>query len=186
MDRETGFSSANAPYEYTVREKSSHTLIFKRTTLIAIYVLWAVIWLMVGVVTRVLAPFLALIPISLWILVFLTWRLTQVEYEYSFFSGTLTVSRILGGRSRRELAKVTIREIGEIFPCDGEHSAQIDRFGAQKTLLAASSSDAPDLYALLWRAEDGTACALFLEANEKARRILRYYNPSAFAARGHR
>ena len=87
---DSGFNTSGAPYEYTVAEKKNGKLVFKRITLIALYILWGAVFLFAGFALRIIVPFLALIPLSLWVLVFLTWRLTQVEYEYSFFGGALT------------------------------------------------------------------------------------------------
>ena len=123
-------------------------------------------------------PLLGLLPLSIWFWVFLTWRLTQVEYEYSYFAGKLTVSRILGGRSRRILCEITLRELSSVRPCTEDAIARAEQFGAKKPILAASSTDAPDLYVALWD-EDGERCALYFEPNEKALRIIKNYNMSA-------
>ncbi|MBE6601869.1 MAG: hypothetical protein E7637_05120 [Ruminococcaceae bacterium] len=183
MDRESGFGANGAPYEYTVSEAKSKTLLFKKITLVAVYCLWAVAWFSVGLMTKLLVPFLALVPLSLWILVFLTWRYTQIEYEYSYFTGILTVNKILGSRSRKQLAKITIRDLTAVYPCDEEYAARIEAFGENKTVFAASSENAPNLYAALWTDESGVKHALYFEPNEKAIKILKYYNITAVTMR---
>ena len=179
MNTDSGFGSNGAPYEYTVSEQNSKALLFRRITLIAVYMLWVAVWLILGITLRIIAPLLALIPISLWILIFFSWRVTQVEYEYSFFSGILTVSRVLGGRSRRCLAEIPLRGLDAVYPCTDEHAARIDAFGAEHTLFAASDPEAVGLYALLWRDEENVKHALYFEPSEKALKIIRYYNASA-------
>ena len=179
MSMDSGFNTSGAPYEYTVAEKKDTKLIFKRITLIALYILWGTVFLLAGFALRIIVPFLAFIPLSLWILVFLTWRLTQVEYEYSFFAGTLTVSRVLGGRTRKELCNITLRTASEILPYENNYVRKIENFSAERTIFAASSEDAPNLYCLLWNDEENTRCALFFEPTEKALKIMRYYNMSA-------
>ena len=176
MNLESGYGTNGVPYEYTVSEAKSKTLLFKRITLIALYCLWVVGWLLVGLWFQLIVPFLALIPITLWILVLATWHFTQVEYEYSFFAGALTVSRIRGNRWRKKLAEVTIRELSALYPCDDAHSAQIDAFHEDRTVFAASSTQAPDLYVAFWSDEEHGKTALYFEPNEKALKILRYYN----------
>ena len=109
-------------------------------------------------------------------------RSLLVEYEYSYFTGVLTVTKILGSRSRKLLAKVTIREISAIYPCNEIYAARIDAFGEEKTVFAASSEQSPDLYAALWTDESGVKHALYFEPNEKALRILKYYNVTALSA----
>lgn len=176
---DSGFNTSGAPYEYTVAEKKDTKLLFKRITLIAIYVLWGTLFLFAGFALRIIVPFLAFIPLSLWVLIFLTWRLTQVEYEYSFFGGVLTVSRVLGGRTRRELCAINIKSASDILPYDDAYMQKIENFSADRTFLAASSNDALNLYCILWTDEENRRNALFFEPTEKALKILRYYNMSA-------
>lgn len=182
MDNTSGFGANGAPFEYAVREAPSATLRLKKIALISAYVLWGVLFFAVGALTRLLVPVLALVPLSIWIFVFFTWRYTEVEYEYSFFSGTLTVARILGGRTRRTLLEVTIRDLAAVFPYTDENVQKAEQFGAETTWLAASGMDAPDLYVALWQdRETEKKCMLCFNANEKAIKIMRYYNISAFA-----
>ena len=179
---DAGYSSGGAPFEYTVAEAKSAKLTFKRITLVALYALYVIGVLLAGATLKLILPMLALIPLSLWIIVFFTWRYTQVEYEYSFFSGVITVSRVLGGRSKKKLAEITIRSASAILPCEDEYAAQIEAYG-RKTVFAASSENAADLYAVLYQNEQGERCVLFMELIEKAQKIVRYYNASAVAAR---
>ena len=178
MTNDYGMGSGSS-YEYVVAEKKTRAVIFKRVALIISYILWVILLIVVGMMIRLIAPLLAFIPLSLWVLVFLTWRLTQVEYELSFFSGKLTVCRILGGRSRKVLCQVMIRQMDQILPYEEEYVAKIEAYGADRTLFAASHTDAPQLYAALWKDEDGKKTILCFEANERALKILRFYNASA-------
>ena len=114
--------------------------------------------------------------------IWLTWRYTQIEYEYSFFSGTLTVNRILGGRARKKMLEMRIQNFSAIFPADEAHQSKIEAFAANNTIFAASAADAENLWVALWDdAESGKHCALYFEPNEKAVKILKYYNASAMA-----
>ncbi len=185
MSMETG-TGAGSVYEYVIAEKTSGLLRFKRISLILLYILWVVGFLAVGLLARIIAPLLAFIPISLWVLIFFTWRYTQVEYEFSFLSGQMTVSRILGGRSRKTLALVTIRELSRVLPAFDSNGERIERtedavnaYDAQKTVVAVSHSDSDRIHALLWES-DGTRFALWFEADDRALKILKYYNSSAF------
>ena len=183
MNNTSGWSAGGAPYEYTVAEKKTRTLLFKRAALIALYVLWVIGWLLAGVMIKLIVPLLAFIPISLWMLVFFTWRLTQVEYEFSFFSGELTVSRVLGGRSKRTLCTVKLRDVELLTPCSSDDAAvRIDRFAPHRVVYAASSEDSPKLFAALFKDENGTPSALYFEPDEKARKIVRHYNATAISS----
>ena len=180
MNENAGFGSAGIPYEYTVSEQKNAALTFKKLSLLALYVLWVVGLLLLGMQIKLILPLLALIPVTLWMLVFFTWRLTQVEYEYSFFAGDMTVCRVLGGKSRKTLAKIKLRELCHVYPCYNHANAeQIDAFAADRIIFAASSSQAPTVCAVMWKSEDDVKTTLFFDCNEKAAKILRYYNASA-------
>ena len=182
MNSDSGFGSGGSPYEYTVAEAKSKTLTLKKIGLIVVYILWAAVFFIVGASTRLFIYLIALIPISLWIIVWLTWKHTQVEYEYSYFTGALTVSRILGNRTRKKLLNVRIQELSAIFPYGEANASRIEAYGAENVIFAASSQNAENLYVALWQdAESGKRCVLFFEPNEKAIKILKYYNMSAFS-----
>ncbi|MBE6628690.1 MAG: hypothetical protein E7629_07170 [Ruminococcaceae bacterium] len=170
-------------YEYVVAEKKSAALICKKICLILLYVLWATGFLVVGITTKLLVPLMALVPLTLWILLFLTWRFTVIEYELSFFSGVVTVSRIYGGRTRKKLAEITIRELEGVCPCEEPYTERINAFAHDKEFFAASSPNAPELWAAMGKNEDGTRYILWFEPTEKALKVFRFYNSSAVAAK---
>ena len=180
MENRTGSVGMGAPYEYTVKSTKTKRRAAIRAGLVLVYTLWTVgnVALMLSLLEYLLL-FVAFIPASLWALVHFTWRRTDVEYEYSFFGDTLTVSRILGGRARRELVTVPIRELSLILPYDDEHLSQITQFAPRKKLYAVSDLDAPTVYALLWK-EDDKRLLLCIEPSEEALKRLRFQNLSAF------
>ncbi len=179
---DSGFGANGAPYEYAVAEAKSRTLLLKKIALIAAYVLWVALFGLIGFSTIWTAPMLAFAPLSVIVLIFLTWKYTQVEYEYSFFQGTLTVSRILGSRTRKKLLEIPLRDLSAVFPYEDENVPRADRFSAERTVFAASSASAPDLYiALFTDAATGKRTMLCFEANEKAIKIIRYYNRAALS-----
>lgn len=182
MNFDFGFGSNGSPYEYAVAEAKSKTLLLKQIALIAAYILWALIFFLVGTLTRLLVPFLALIPLTVWIFVFLTWRYTQVEYEYSLFAGKLVVTKILGRRTRKKLAEVNIRDLAAVFPYENVNVARAENWGAKISIYAASSLSAPSLYLALWQDEESAKKYLLcFEPDEKTLKIMKYYNMSAFA-----
>lgn len=168
------------PYEYVVEEKSTAAVKMKKATFVALYVLWVAIFFFAGAMTKLILPLLAFIPITTWILVWLTWKYTQVEYEYSVFSGEITVSRILGGKKRKVLAKLAINGLFAVIPYNDEYIHKINNFEAQKTVMAASCPDAPNAYIALWTEEE-TRMLLFFEPDEKILKLIKYYNASCLS-----
>ncbi len=181
MNNDSGFGANGAPFEYAVAEAKTKKLKMKKLALIGAYVLWGAVALIGGASTNIL-PILCFIPLTIWIFVFLTWKYTQVEYEYSFFSGKLTVSKILGGRTRKKLAEVQIRDLAEVLPYTNKNAEIAEAYGATTAIFAASSIEAPDLYIALWEdKETRKRFMLCFELNEKAIKIIKYYNMSAMA-----
>ena len=179
MYNESGFGTGGSPYEYVVTPKMTPALRMKKMLFIALYILWGGGLLIVGsTVGKLFLPLLAFIPVTLWMLVFFTWKYTNVAYEYSFWGGELKVNRMFGEKSRRPLVTVKIRELKAVYPCKDSYRAEIKNFAPEREIFAASSDDADRLVVALWTDENNKKVALYFEADEKAYRILRYYNSS--------
>ena len=175
-------SSSGIPYEHTVAEQKTKLFTLKCASLVAFYILWSAALLLIGLWLQLPIAFVALVPLSLWPIVSLTWRWTRIEYEYSYFDGTLTVSRVLGGKSRKVLCEVVIKSLTAVYPCEEEYIARAEQYGANKIVMAASSTDATDLCVALWCDENDTKYALYFEPNDRAVRILRDENYIATTA----
>ncbi|MBQ8339573.1 MAG: hypothetical protein IJY16_03920 [Clostridia bacterium] len=174
-----------ATYEFVVRQKNEGKWLFARIGLIFLYVAYVVTLLSVGLLARIVVPLLALIPISLWILIFITWRYVSVEYEYSITSGVLTFTKIYGGRSRKRILELPLRDAVRIAPLDNSMEAdRAQHYHPEREFSAISSLKAPDIYFILFELDaeknkDKRRAILYLEATQKALQIFRYYNASA-------
>lgn len=177
MNTEIG---SGTPYEFVVAQKSTPALKMKKVTFIALYVFYVIAFLLIGAMTKLILPLLAFIPITVWILVWLTWKYTSIEYEYSVFAGKITVSRIYGGKKRKQIAEVLIKNCDHVLPLDEDHLAAIQSFDAQKTVMAASCEDSPNAYAVLWKDEQTKNC-LFFEPDAKILKMIKYYNAPALS-----
>ena len=180
MNSDSGFGSSGAPFEYTVAEANNKALKTKKALFLTGYILYVLV--VFAILTSINPYLIALVPVTLWMVIWLTWRFTQVEYEYSFFSGELTVNRILGNRTRKNLAKVRIQNFSSVFEATEMNQSKIEAFAAENTIFAASEAKAENLWVALWTdAESGKRQALYFEPNEKAIKILKYYNAAAMA-----
>ena len=179
MYNESGFGRSSAPYEYVVTPKMTPALRMKKVLFIMIYVVWGGGLLLVGsTVGKLFLPLLAFIPVTLWMLVFFTWKYTNVAYEYSFGGGNLTVNRLFGEKTRKKIIEVQIRDLTHVYSYDTDCQKKIKDFDADTEIMAASSMDAERLIAIFWTNEDNKKFVLYFEADEKAMRILKYYNSS--------
>ena len=175
-------TGSGIPFEYAIAEQQNKGLTLRRIALIAVYVLWSVVCILIGLLASQLLISVALLACTLWPIISFSWRYTKIEYEYSFFGGVLTVSRILGGKSRRVLCEVDIKGLSAVYPCDDEYIARAEQFGASKTIMAASSVDAENLCVALWCDENDAKYALYFEPNERAVRIMKNENYTATTA----
>ena len=71
----------SSTYEYVASPRKQPIYKLKRVLMILAYVAYVVVLLIVGMTTKLLVPMLALVPLSLWIIIFFTWRYVSVEYE---------------------------------------------------------------------------------------------------------
>ena len=98
-------------YEYVIKPKRDKKNVLGRIMLVIVYILFVIGWLFFGILTRIFFPLLALIPLSLWFLVFATWRYVNVEYEYAIESGIITFTKIYGGKSRKRILIFDIHDV---------------------------------------------------------------------------
>lgn len=172
-------------YEFVVKQKSEGKWILARLGLILLYIFYVIGLLILGLLTRIGVPLLALIPVTLCIIIFITWRYVSVEYEYSITSGVLTFTKIFGGRSRKKIFEVTLREAVRIAPLeDEEEAARAATYKPEKEFFGASSLRAPDLYFMLFeldapKSKDKRRAVFYFEATQKALHICKYYNSSS-------
>ena len=162
-----GFGSNGSAFEYTVpREGSARTR--KKLLLLGLYALWVIVIFALGVWSRILLPLLCFIPLSLWILVFLTWRLSQKEIKLSFFAGKLTVIRMYDGKNPKTLAEIPLKGLRTMAPY---HPGDELRLKGKRIIYATRTGTPQDAYLATW----GDSALLF-EANEKALKIIKYYH----------
>jgi len=173
-------------FEYAVKQRIEGKWIAARVGLIVLYILFVTAWLLFGLKTRILVPLLALIPLTLWMLVFFTWRYVAVEYEYSITSGVLTFSKILGGRFRKKVFEVPLRDAVRIAPLGtAEEYLRGDAYKPEISFTGVSSMSAPDVYYMLFEyaeKKQKRRAVYYFEATQKALHICRYYNATATVA----
>lgn len=178
-----------ATYEYSVRQKIEGKWIFARIALVFLYLSFVLAWILFGVRTRIFVPLLALIPVTTWMLVFATWRYVSVEYEYSITSGILTFTKVFGGKSRKKILELSLRNAVLIAPLDDEKArTYAEKYRPEREFHAISSLSSPDVYFLLFEYENKKEkqkrrAILYFEATDRALQVCRFYNTSATTVR---
>ena len=172
-------------FEHCVRQKLTAKWVAMRVALVLFYVLFVIAVFTAGLFVRIAWPLFALIPLLLWILVFVTWRYTNVEYEYTITSGKLTFSKIYGNRSRKRMFEMDLRDAVLIAPLDDNtYSARATSYRPERSFEGVSSFQAPNIYMLLFelgakKRADKRRAIFYFEATKKSLSICRFYNQSA-------
>ncbi len=163
-------------YEVTTHQKIYGAWLLKRIALIVAYVAYVLAALVVGLTTKITVPLLALVPVTLWMIIFFTWRYTDVDYEYSMTSGYLTFSIIYGSRTRKQIFQVQIKAITLIAPYTDEYYERARRYAPQVEYYALSSKNAENAYFALFENKDGKKSIFIFETTDRALSIFKFYN----------
>ena len=147
-------------YEYVVSAKRRPAYRWRRALAVCGYVLYVLTFLLIGAVTKLLTPLLALIPLTTWMLVAmypsslmtmpvptpLPRRYASVEFEYSLTGGVMTLSKIYGGRTRKCVAQIKIKEMTAIMPFEGDHISAAGRYAPERTVDFTADLQHPNVY----------------------------------------
>ena len=171
-------------YELVVSQRNEGKWIAARIGLILFYILFALAALLLGLKLRLIVPLLAFIPLSIWVLVFVTWRYVQVDYEYSIESGILTFTKIYGRRQRKRIFTMQLKDAVRIAPlADEAEAARGAAYHPEREFVGVSTMYAPDIYFMLFELDDTQnrekrRAIFYFEATAKTLSICRFYNPS--------
>jgi len=169
--------SLSDSYEYTVKQKQEGKILLRKILLIAVYILYVITVLTVALLTRLAAPAIAFIPITLWILIHFTYLYCNIEYEYSMMDGYITFSTIYGSRKRKEGFSMRISAFEKVCPYNEDYAKILEQFDPSRIYSAFSSENTPDdPYFAIFKDKNGKKCVFFFEATNRALRIMKYYN----------
>lgn len=166
-------------YEVITHQKTEGIWILKRISLIFCYIAYVLALLLIGLSTRIIVPLLALIPITLWMIIYFSWKYVNIDYEYSMTSGHLTFSKIYGSRKRKVMFETEIKSISLIAPYNDKYFAEAERYAPVIEYNSLSSSKASNQYFALFENKDEKKSIFIFEAEEKSLKIFKFYNSSA-------
>lgn len=170
----------HSTYEYAVAKKREGAYKWARVWLIIGYIFYVITFFSVGVMSKLLVPCIALVPVTTWIVIYFTWRYVNIDYEYSTTSGIITFSKIFGNRSRKTVTEIVIKNAVAIAPLTNTlQKSKLDAYAPEIVYNALSTADVEDGYFMIYEDESGRKCAFLFEATAQMLKICRYYNPSA-------
>ena len=161
-------------YEYAATQKSEGKWLIYRILLMALYISYTAGYFIFIFVTRMI-PLGALIPVTLWIIIYFTWKYTKPDYKYVIEAGKLTFYVLYGNKKKRQKAEIQISSAEKIAPVH-DISDEISAFAPQNTYNALPSVNAADAYAALYKDEAGKRCVFYFVATAQALKLLHFYN----------
>ena len=151
----------------------------RKAFLILAYSLLVAAWGILLGVWQIYAVYLATFSVlSLFIFIFFTWRFTKIEYEIAIDHGELKLTIIYGELTRKELFSCRVKELSKIASYSGDGKIAANQFQAKKVYNCAFSKNSESA---LYATYEGKKKVLFIfEAEEKVRKMMKYYNSTAY------
>ncbi len=158
--------------EYSCSQKREGKWKLYRFLLALLYVSYTVAYFYIIIETRFF-PLGALIPVTLWIIVYFTWRYTSPDYKYTIDAGILTFY-VSYGKKTHEKFKLHIKEALAIVPHD-QLREHIDGVKIKKAYNALPSKSESDAYSIVFEKE--TKVYIFnFKVTRDTLKALHYYN----------
>ena len=161
-------------YEYAATQKVEGKWLLYRILLISLYVIYTAAYFIIIFVTRML-PLGALIPVTLWIIIFFTWRYVKPDYKYTIESGTLTFTVIYVNKTKRKKTVFKVSSAEKIAPVR-DILEDIKAFSPELVYSALPSAHTADAHAALYKNSDGKRCIFYFVATAQALNLMRFYN----------
>ena len=158
-------------YERILKKKEPK----KKALMIAIYLGILSVWFVVAVRYELNAAILLMIPLSIIIAVLLSWKYTNVEYEYSFAAGSFTFSKIYGSSKRKTVFSADIKSMTLAKPYDAQRDGNMDH---SVFINAIPQATAKNPCICIFDIDDKKTCIL-IDCDEMSAKILKFFNASA-------
>lgn len=152
-----------------------------RIELICLYLAIAMAWLLLLIRWKLLSHLILLAPLSLLLVILLTWKYGSAEYEYIFSGGTFCFSKIYGKQKRKELLSLNLEKAVLIAPKTPDNLKKADGLNPEKVYHATVNPKAEDIWLIVFESDkkEKATEVVFFHADERTVRFLRRTNPHA-------
>ena len=147
---------------------------------VSFFLLWIIVAVIAFIKGANFVPILILGGFITFVLVFITWKYLQIEYEYSFSFGIFTVSKIYAKKKRKTLVQAEMKDLLIIAPANDEYIKKAEHFEIEERVIAVSSDKAEDIWLTVTGGKDEKRVLVFFEADERALSILKSSNSFVF------
>ncbi len=168
-------------YDKLVRTSTEGKVKRKKILAVIGYALFFSVWLILAFNNPdILVPMIVAGILCTVILMLITWKYFDVEYEYSIWYGTFTLAKIYAKKKRKNLLSADVKEFLLIAPATDEYVNKANHFEPKETFWAISSRDAGNVWIFVTGGKDEPRNLVFFEADERSLAMLRQANPSVF------
>lgn len=182
VDKSKGakYMSSTQIYEKVIKVRSARRTAILISAILS-YVLYLAVWVFIGLLNpeKSILIFAGGI-LSCALIVIITWKYLFLEYEYSFYQGTLTISKIYGKRKIKHVTDADLKKLILIAPATDENIQKAEHLGPDKRIISVSNEYAENIYLLVTGEELEERLLIFIEADERSLSILKSNAPFAF------
>ncbi|MCQ2428492.1 MAG: hypothetical protein MJ137_08910 [Clostridia bacterium] len=183
-------SEITEQYSYGVAQKKEGKFLWGRIGLATLYVLVPLITISLLMFIPQLKAFVylgALVILGDAVLAFFTWRLVDIEYEYSIKTGKVDftlVQNAFNHRIKKPQTSFMVKDCELIAPFgEQEFRDRYEAFAPETVFCALSSKTASDAYFAIYTDENGKKCAFLFEATNEMLKRCKFYNKNATTVR---
>lgn len=168
-------------YDKLIKVSAQGKIKLKKILAVIGYALFFSAWLIFALSTpEALVPIAAAGILCTVILILISWKYFDIEYEYSIWYGSFDVAKIFSKKKRKELISADIKEMLIIAPANEEYTNRAYHFDPNEIIYATSSKQAENMWLFVSGGKDKPRVLVFFEADERSLNMLRLGNPSVF------
>ena len=156
---------------FTYEKRNEGKVRLGKTLMVCAYVLYLVTFFLVCYLTRVI-PVFALAPLTLWIIIFFTWKLVSYDCYFEFKAGMLELGTVKVNRKgvRRQNPKTTIHVKNALSATLFDPAS--DDLKTVETVYNLSASEKSDKRIIIIFEENGKRAAAIFEGTAKAANLI--------------
>ena len=168
---------------FTYEKKNEGKVRLARTLMICAYAAYLIVFFLVCYLTKFI-PVFALAPLSLWIIIFFTWKLVSYDCYFEFKSGMLELGTVKVNKKgeRRQKPLVTIH-VKEALCAEVYDPSSFD-LSSVKTVYNLSASESSDKRIVIVFEKNGVRCAAIFEGTAKIANLISSFCGSGKSLKG--
>jgi hypothetical protein len=167
-------------YEKTVKVKGAKQTA-KLISGILLYILYSLVWIFAGIFNPQSSMLIFTGGIlSLLLIILVSYKYFFLEYEYSFYQGTLTLSKVYGKRKIKHIIEVDLQKLILISPLTEQALQKAEQLEPDGRIIAVSNEYADDIWLIVTGEENEPRTLIFLEADDRILNILKSNAPLVF------